>query len=99
MDIWHDRAVFHFLTEACDRRTYVGHLRRTLKTGGTAIVATFAPDGPETCSGLPVCRYSPSLLAAELGDGFTLMESLAHHHRTPWGATQSFQYSRFTITA
>jgi SAM-dependent methyltransferase len=98
MDIWHDRAVFHFLMESHDRRAYVGHLRRTLKTGGTAIIATFAPDGPDKCSGLPVCRYSPDRLAAELGDDFKLVESLTHRHQTPWGATQSFQYSRLTFT-
>jgi SAM-dependent methyltransferase len=95
MDIWHDRAVFHFLVEPADRRKYVGHLHHTLKVGGTAIIATFAPDGPEKCSGLPVCRYSPEVLAQELGDGLTLVESVTHHHRTPWGSTQSFQYSRF----
>lgn len=95
MDIWHDRAVFHFLTEPADRRKYVGHLHHTLKAGGTAIIATFAPDGPQKCSGLPVCRYSPEVLANELGDGLTLVESVAHAHVTPWGAAQSFQYSRF----
>jgi ubiquinone/menaquinone biosynthesis C-methylase UbiE len=99
MDIWHDRAVFHFLIDPADRATYVGHLRRTLKAGGSAIVATFAPDGPEKCSGLPVCRYSPVTLADELGEGFSLVESLPHLHLTPWGSTQSFQYSRFILAA
>ena len=96
MDIWHDRAVFHFLTEADDRQRYVGHLLQTLKVGGTAIVATFAPDGPEKCSGLPVRRYSPTSLAAELGSGLALVDAVSYQHLTPWGATQSFQYSRFT---
>jgi hypothetical protein len=96
MDIWHDRAVFHFLTDAADRTRYVRHLRETLKRDGSAIIATFALDGPEKCSGLPVARYSPETLAAELGDGFALVESVPHVHRTPWGTTQSFQYSRFT---
>lgn len=73
-------------------------MRETLKPGGAAIIATFAPDGPETCSGLPVARYSPHTLAAELGDGFKLVESVRHVHVTPWGAPQSFQYSRFSKT-
>lgn len=95
MDIWHDRAVFHFLTEPQDRARYIQHLRDTLKPTGAAIIATFALDGPEKCSGLPVARYSPETLAAELGDAFRLMESVPYTHRTPWGAAQSFQYSRF----
>jgi SAM-dependent methyltransferase len=95
MDIWHDRAVFHFLTDPADRVRYVAHLRETLKRGGTAIIATFALDGPEKCSGLPVARYSPEMLAAELGGEFTLIESVPHVHETPWGTPQSFQYSRF----
>ena len=99
MDIWHDRAVFHFLIEADDRTRYVAHLHQTLKVGGTAIVATFAPDGPEKCSGLPVRRYSPTALATELGADLTLVECVLHSHATPWGTTQSFQYSRFTRIA
>jgi SAM-dependent methyltransferase len=95
VDVWHDRAVFHFLTAAADRARYRQRLLDTLKPGGAAIVATFALDGPTSCSGLDVCRYSPDTLAAELGPLFTLVESQAHVHTTPWGATQSFQYSRF----
>jgi cyclopropane fatty-acyl-phospholipid synthase-like methyltransferase len=95
MDIWHDRAVFHFLTDPDDRKRYVQHLFETLKRDGSVIIATFALDGPEKCSGLPVIRYSPETLAKELGDGFVLVESVPHLHRTPWGTTQSFQYSRF----
>ena len=95
MDIWHDRAVFHFLVEAEDRLCYLTHLRQTLKVNGGAIIATFAPDGPDRCSGLPVARYSPDALAAELGGEFTLLESRLHPHRTPSGTVQSFQYSRF----
>ena len=98
MDIWHDRAVFHFLVEAADRARYGDHLRETLKLGGTAIVATFAPDGPTMCSGLPIVRYSPETLARELGPGLTLVEAVHHLHTTPWGASQSFQYSRFRRT-
>ena len=95
VNIWHDRAVFHFLVEAKDRLRYLTHLRKTLKVHGGAIIATFAPDGPDKCSGLPVARYSPDALAAELGEEFTLLESRLHPHRTPSGTVQSFQYSRF----
>lgn len=95
MDIWHDRAAFHFLTHPEDRAAYLAHLLDTLKPGGTAIIATFAPDGPETCSGLPVIRYSARALAWELGAAFELVEWLPHAHTTPSGRTQSFQYSRF----
>lgn len=95
VDVWHDRAVFHFLTTPADRDAYRRHLLDTLKVDGTAIIATFAPDGPEKCSGLAVARYSPESLAAELGDALELVDALPHVHITPWGATQSFQYSRF----
>lgn len=95
MDIWHDRAVFHFLTAPDDRARYLAHMRQILKRDGTAIIATFAPDGPEKCSGLPVARYSPEELARELGPAFRLIESVPHIHQTPWGTSQSFQYSRF----
>jgi SAM-dependent methyltransferase len=95
VDIWHDRAVFHFLTDPDDRARYRAHLKSTLRPGGSAIIATFAPDGPERCSGLPVVRYSSDTLARELGADFTLIESLPHEHQTPWGTNQSFQYSRF----
>jgi SAM-dependent methyltransferase len=95
MDIWHDRAVFHFLTDTADRACYLRHLRETVKPNGAAIIATFALDGPEKCSGLPVTRYSPETLARELGGAFRLIESVHHMHRTPWDAAQSFQYSRF----
>lgn len=95
MDIWHDRAVFHFLTEKHERERYRFQLLRVLKEGGSAIVATFAPDGPEKCSGLPVVRYSPQSLSAELGPALTMIESLPHVHTTPWGTTQSFLYCRF----
>jgi trans-aconitate methyltransferase len=94
MDIWHDRAVFHFLTTPEDRSRYLARLRDTLKPRGTAIVATFAPDGPEKCSGLPVERYSPQTLAAQFGGDFELVDAKSHTHRTPWGASQHFQYSR-----
>lgn len=95
MDIWHDRAVFHFLTTADNRERYRSHLFRTLKPGGSAIVATFALDGIEMCSGLPVQRYSPETLASELGPGLTLIETMPYVHTTPWASTQSFYYCRF----
>ena len=95
-DVWHDRAVFHFLTTPDDRERYRTHLLQTLKPGGSAIVATFALDGPEMCSGLPVQRYSAAMVAAELGDDFELVEGVRHVHTTPWGSTQPFQYCRFT---
>jgi trans-aconitate methyltransferase len=95
VDIWHDRAVFHFLTERADRDSYKAKLAEMLKPGGSAIIATFAPDGPEKCSGLPVARYSPEMLSSELGEGFVLVDSRRHTHTTPWGALQAFQYSRF----
>jgi SAM-dependent methyltransferase len=95
MDIWHDRAVFHFLTTPEDQERYLGHLRAVLKVRGSAVIATFALDGPDRCSGLPVARYSPESLARRLGTGFTLVDSRWHTHLTPWGTAQSFQYSRF----
>lgn len=95
VDIWHDRAVFHFLTAADARSLYRARLEAVLKPGGAAVIATFAADGPERCSGLPVQRYSPETLAVEFDGLLTLVGSMAHVHTTPWGATQAFQYSRF----
>jgi hypothetical protein len=93
-DLWHDRAVFHFLTDAADRVRYGEHLRNTLKVGGQAVIATFALEGPPTCSGLPVMRYSPEMLAAELGESFRILETARDTHHTPFGSTQEFWYSR-----
>jgi SAM-dependent methyltransferase len=75
-DVWHDRAAFHFLTEAADRAAYVERLRRALRPGGHAIIATFAPDGPERCSGLPVMRYDAVSLSKTLGPPFDLMDDV-----------------------
>jgi hypothetical protein len=97
VDIWHDRAVLHFLTGADDRRRYVALLRATLKPGGSAIVATFALEGPEKCSGLPVARYSSASLNAELGQEFRLVASVREEHHTPKGVVQLFQWSRFVF--
>ena len=96
-EVWHDRAVFHFLTSAADRAAYVDLLSRTVPAGGHAIIATFALDGPEKCSGLPVRRYDGKMLAAELGPGFKHLKTVPERHRTPWGAPQSFQYSVFEL--
>ena len=94
-DAWHDRAVFHFLTSEQDRAAYRAALTSAIVPGGTVVLATFAPNGPERCSGLPVQRYSPETLAAELGDAFELQQSRLHDHTTPAGVLQHFQYSRF----
>jgi hypothetical protein len=94
-DVWHDRAVFHFLTASADRAAYVALLARTVSVGGHAVIATFALDGPEKCSGLEVRRYDGNALAAELGPPFRLVKSVPELHRTPWNAPQSFQYSLF----
>ncbi len=94
-DLWHDRAVFHFLTGSEDRAAYLRRLEKSLSPAGHAIIATFALDGPEKCSGLPVVRYSPDTLAATLGEGFERVAHQHHEHRTPWGSPQAFQYSLF----
>jgi trans-aconitate methyltransferase len=94
-DVWHDRAAFHFLTEPNDQAAYVARLRRALRAGGHAIIATFAPDGPERCSGLMVSRYEADALAAKLGEGFELIDTRRHDHTTPWGSVQKFQFSTF----
>jgi SAM-dependent methyltransferase len=94
-DIWHDRAAFHFLTEVADRTAYVACLREALRPGGHAIIATFALDGPERCSGLPVVRYDAASLGEVLGGAFSLVETRRHDHHTPMGSTQRFQFSVF----
>jgi SAM-dependent methyltransferase len=91
--LWHDRAVFHFLTDPVERGLYVLAARRALAPGGYLIIATFALDGPEKCSGLPVVRYTPDSLSSEFGSSFRLLQSRLEIHRTPWGGEQSFQYS------
>ena len=94
-DVWHDRATFHFMVEESDRAAYLSRLARALKPGGYGIIATFAPDGPEQCSGLPVRRYDAETLRQTLGADFQLISSQRHEHVTPWGATQPFQFSVF----
>lgn len=92
-DIWHDRAAFHFLLDPRSRGAYVRLAEQTVPIGGFAIVATFAVDGPERCSGMPVRRYEPEALAEEWGVGFRLFDSRHHLHHTPAGVPQNFQYS------
>lgn len=91
-DVWHDRAVFHFLTSAEDRQAYVQAVLRAVKPGGHVIVATFAEDGPLQCSGLPVMRYNSDELHAEFGEPFTLVHHEKESHQTPFGTAQQFTY-------
>ncbi len=91
-DVWHDRAVFHFLTSPEQREAYVQKVFQSVKPGGHVIVATFAEDGPEKCSGLPVMRYSPDGLHDEFGEAFTLLQHRKEAHQTPAGAVQQFVY-------
>lgn len=91
-DIWHDRAVFHFLTDPSDRHAYVEQVMRAVRPGGHVIVATFAENGPEKCSGLPVMRYRPEALHAEFGDAFLLVNHEQEAHHTPFGTVQQFVY-------
>jgi SAM-dependent methyltransferase len=98
-DLWHDRAAFHFLTDTADRSAYVTCMQQAIKPGGHAIIGTFATDGPEKCSGLPVNRYDEASLARELGEGFELTESRRHDHSTPWNSSQRFLFCVFRRTA
>ena len=91
-DVWHDRAVFHFLTRAEDREAYVQAVLHAVKPGGLVIIATFAEDGPTTCSGLPVMRYSAHELHAQFGEPFELLGHEREAHRTPSGKEQQFIY-------
>jgi len=96
-EIWHDRAVFHFLTDPGDRRRYVDRVTRCVAPGGHVLLATFALDGPEKCSGLPVQRYDADRLASELGPGFSLLQSERRIHVTPAGTQQSFVHAAFQV--
>jgi 2-polyprenyl-3-methyl-5-hydroxy-6-metoxy-1,4-benzoquinol methylase len=98
-DVWHDRAVFHFLTTPDDRAGYHRALNAGLRPGGHLILATFAADGPEKCSGLVVQRYDPDMLAAELGPVYDLVEAWRETHTTPWGSEQTFNWCRFVKLA
>ncbi|MGO8923568.1 MAG: class I SAM-dependent methyltransferase [Xanthobacteraceae bacterium] len=94
-DLWHDRAAFHFLTEASDRSAYIDRLTTAVPRGGHAVIGTFALDGPERCSGLPVVRYDAAQLSATLTPSFALVDMRRDDHKTPWGAIQHFQFSMF----
>lgn len=91
-DLWHDRAVFHFLTDPRDRARYIASAAGAVVPGGHVIIGTFAPTGPERCSGLEVCRYDAAALASEFAGPFRMADSAAETHRTPWGAAQDFTY-------
>lgn len=91
-EFWHDRAVFHFLTEQEARERYVSRVRHALKPGGHIVVATFGPDGPERCSGLRVARYSPEGIHDQFGNQFVKVGSDSEVHHTPWGSKQEFVY-------
>jgi 2-polyprenyl-3-methyl-5-hydroxy-6-metoxy-1,4-benzoquinol methylase len=98
-DLWHDRAVFHFLAKPEERRAYVRNVLSAVKPGGHVIVATFGPEGPNKCSGLDVMRYDAASLTEELGARFRPTESFTEMHRTPAGATQQFLYCVWALEA
>jgi 2-polyprenyl-3-methyl-5-hydroxy-6-metoxy-1,4-benzoquinol methylase len=91
-DIWHDRAVFHFLTALEQRVAYVSNVARSVKRGGHVVVSTFGPEGPTRCSGLEVMRYDAESLHGQFGKRFRLVESSKELHNTPFGTTQQFLY-------
>lgn len=91
-DVWHDRAVFHFLTQSDERRAYIRQLMSAVRAGGHVIIATFGPEGPQKCSGLNVVRYHADSLRDELGPRFRLLESSKMLHQTPFGTSQQFLY-------
>ena len=94
-DVWHDRAAFHFLNAPQEQAAYMEGLRQGLNVGGYAIIGTFALDGPEKCSGLPVTRHSADTIGALLGSKFALRDTRRHRHKTPWESVQNFQFSTF----
>jgi SAM-dependent methyltransferase len=91
-DVWHDRAVFHFLTDPKDRGAYVRQVTHAVKQGGHVIVATFGPEGPINCSGLDVVRYDPDALHDQFGANFRMLRHLTEIHQTPAGVAQQFTY-------
>ena len=96
-DLWHDRAVFHFLTEKTQRNKYIQNLKRSLKKNGIAIIATFGPDGPDKCSGLNTMKYDKTELHAQLGDDFQILGSKIDYHQTPFNTSQQFIYCWFKL--
>jgi 2-polyprenyl-3-methyl-5-hydroxy-6-metoxy-1,4-benzoquinol methylase len=95
VSVWHDRAVFHFLTDSADQAAYAARAAAAVCPGGHLLVATFALDGPEQCSGLPVQRHDEASLTAVFGASFELIEASRHTHLTPWGAQQRFIHTTF----
>jgi SAM-dependent methyltransferase len=93
--LWHDRAAFHFLTDPKDRSAYAERLMRATSSGAQVIIGTFAPDGPDRCSGLPVTRHDVNSLEQAIGASFEREETRPYEHRTPGGSIQRFQFSRF----
>jgi trans-aconitate methyltransferase len=96
-DLWHDRAVFHFLTDLVDREKYMAALRCSLNPRGHVVIATFALDGPARCSGLEVAHYDAASLHAQFGADFEMLESLRETHVTPSGAEQRFTWARLRL--
>ena len=97
-DLWHDRAVFHFLTEASQRKVYIQNLKRSLKKDGVAIIATFGLNGPDKCSGLATIKYNAQSLQAELGNDFQILGSMIDCHQTPFETSQQFIYCWFKLS-
>ncbi len=96
-DVWHDRAVFHFLTQQSDRAAYVEQAAHAVKPGGHVIVSTFGPEGPTKCSGLDVVRYDANSLHREFGVHFRLLDSVKELHQTPFGTIQQFLYCQCKV--
>ena len=96
-DLWHDRAVFHFLTNPKDRELYLQNLKKSLKPNGHFIISTFADDGPLKCSGLEIERYSLEKMQQTIGSDFELIKSLRERHHTPFDTTQNFLYAHFRL--
>jgi 2-polyprenyl-3-methyl-5-hydroxy-6-metoxy-1,4-benzoquinol methylase len=99
VDIWHDRAVLHFLRDPDERAAYLENLEHNIAPDGHVVLSTFAIDGPDKCSGLDIRQYSPRLMSETLGDGWRLVESRYEDHPTPWGGEQRFVYGLFERTA
>jgi trans-aconitate methyltransferase len=98
-DVWHDRLLLHFLVDAADRDRYADTLRHAVAPGGAVAIATFAPDGPETCSGLPVRRHDAASIAALLPPGAELVAERREEHVTPRGSVQPFTWAAFRLRA
>ncbi len=95
VDVWHDRATFHFLVDPDDQAEYANRAAAAVRPGGHLIIATFAANGPQHCSGLPIARHSAAALSVRFAEGFDLIEAFDHDHVTPWGDVQPFTYAIF----